>query len=490
MARESFLGEVKRLGIGSLIYVVPTFLTRGLSFILTPIYSRFLTPDDYGVVGLGTTVIPMVALLFGFGTQSAAHRLYHTLPDEKSRETLGRTVLGFLLTVPLVLALAFELLGTAGLLHPFKTVAYDPYLRLSLWAGTFALYPALAINMLMVREEHRRSSMNNALAVILTAGFTLLLVVVLRRGAFGQLLALFLSNLLVALWSIRVVWRYGAPRIDRSMLRTVLLFSLPLVPHELSKWALAASDRVVLERFVTTGDLGRYSIGYTFGTVAGVFLSAVSTAFFPIVSRKLAEKDPRGEVPFLGSVVVAASTFVCLGAAVSLPALLRLVTPAAYHGGSVFIPWIALGFFFQALYSVFSQGTFFARKTIAVAVVTGLGAAVNIGLNVIFVPRYGVLVAAITTPVGYAVMAFLHGWLASRVHPIAWEYGRMLKIASAALVTFALTLVGRAERPVIELALRSSAALVTFPILLVVFGALRPSELRAARGLWKARRSA
>lgn len=480
--------ELKTLGLGSFTFLIPSLLTRGLSFVLTPVYTRFMSPDEYGIVGLGTTLWSAIALLLGCGVPSAASRLYHTMPGDAARVRLGGASLGFLLVVPPALAMVVEILGSVFGLSPFRSVPYSPFLRLVLWSSVLVCFQNLTLNMLMAREQHRLGASLNAFSVLATAGFTVLFVVELRRGAYGQLLALLLSNAAIAAWSVVMVWRLSPPVYDRRLLKELLAFGLPLVPHEMSKWLLAASDRVILERFVSAADLGRYSLGYSFGSAVGIFLNAVATAFFPIVNRKLAVGDPENDVPYLGSVVVIASTYVSLIAATAFPPFIRLVTTNAYDGAGPVVPWVAIGFFFQALYLVWSQGTFFAKKTGAVAGVTFVGAIVNIGLNLVFIPRFGYIAAAVTTAIGYAVMAGLHGWLSRRVRPIPWEWGRYVRTAAAALVAYFFAVLPPARSDGVELALRLCIGAVAFPLLLVLLRAVRPNEVRRVKALWSARK--
>lgn len=482
-ATRSLAKEVRTLGLGSFTFLIPTLLTRGLTFILTPVYTRYMSPADYGIVGLGSTLLAVFALFLGLSIQSSAGRLHHQLPNEESQRRLVGTILGFLLVVPPAIALVVEVLGSTHVITGFRSAPYSPYLRLVVWASVLVLFQNLALNVLMVRESHRQGASLNALAVLTTAGFTLLFVVVLRKGAYGQLLALLIANAVIATWAIRMLWRVCPPMFDRALLKDALLFSLPLVPHELSKWILAASDRVILERYVDAADLGRYALGYSFGSAIGIFLSAVGTALFPIVSRKLAEKDPHEEVPVLGSLVILASTFASLGAATVFPSFVRLVTPHAYDGAGAVIPWVAVGFFFQALYLVWSQGTFFARRTVAVAGVTFVGAGLNILLNILLVPHFGYLVAAVTTAVGYAVMAGCHGLLSRKLMPIRWEYGRYVCIALAALATYFVAVLPHVTSATAEIFVRAAITLAMFPVALLVLRAVRLSEIQRVRAL-------
>jgi O-antigen/teichoic acid export membrane protein len=487
MTERARSAELLRLAKGALTYLVPLVFTRGLSFLLVPVYTRYMTPDEYGIVGVSMSIIPVLALLYGLSSHSAPSRLYYTLPDQAARERMNGTVMTFLFIFPVAIAGIVELLGSTHMIAPFRTVAYDPYLRLVNWASCLVLYSNVTLNMLIVKERHRLAAFYNALLALSTAAFTVTFVVFLRRGAAGQLTAVLLTNGVMAIFGISILWKFGRPTLDWTILKEALTFSLPLVPHELSKWVLAASDRMILERTVSTAELGVYTLGYSFGATVGIFLSAIGNAFFPIVSRKLAEGDPSKEVPLLGSAVVFVSSVAAMLAASLFPAIIRLVTPATYHAAGRIVPLTATAFFFQSLFTVWSQGTFFSKRTKAVAGVTLIGAAVDVCLTFLLVPKLGAIAAAIASCFGFATMAVLHARLGNKVFPIPWEYGRTARIALAAVVSWATTAFVRLE-PKNELVARAAILLFVFPIAMVVLRVFSRHELILLRSRLQRRR--
>src|SRR5439155_20773048 len=120
---------------------------------------------------------------------------------------------------------------------------------------------------------------------------------------------------------------------------------------------------------------------------------------------------------------------------------IKLLTHREIHGAGVFTPWIVGAFLFQGVYFVWSTGTWFSMRTAAVPLCTVAAALTNIGLNLWLVPRYGIMAAAITTFVAYAVLMFTHGMLANHLYPIAWEYRRWAGMIAAAGLCFAAGLV-------------------------------------------------
>jgi O-antigen/teichoic acid export membrane protein len=483
-AKRSVAAEVMSLAKGSATYLLPMVLTQGLSFLMAPVYTRYMTAADYGIVGIASTLTPLMALALGLSTQSAALRLYHAAATDEARARLIGNILGFMLVISVGLGVLVELVGFFRLVEPFDSVPYSPYLRLIVWAGIATLPIGLTRNILVVREQHRAASLLNAVLVLSTIAMTVSMVVVARRGAEGHLTAILVANGVVALWSVFYVWRSCRPRLDRDALREILSFSVPLVPHQLSKWALAASDRIILERWVTNADLGRYALGYSAGSAVGMFLTAVNTALFPILSRRLL--DPGGVLaaPVIGSVAIAATTLAAVVVSTVLPPLLVLLTPAEYHGSAAVVPLVAAGFYFQALYLVWSQGLYLAKRTGLVATLTVAGAAVNIGLNLLLVPIWGIMAAASTTAIGYAFMAFLNGYFARGIEPrIAWEYGRAARIGLAAAAAYGASRLLPDTTPVSAILVGCAVSFCLFPMLLFATGAMTSAEVGLVREL-------
>lgn len=484
---ETTTSGLGRLARGAATYLFATFVTRGLSLLLIPVYTRVMSPDDYGIVGLSMSLYSSLGIVLGMSAHSAPSRLYYSYAEEDRRRLVG-TVLSFLLVVPFILAGCIDLVGRAGLVKPFATVPYAPYLSIVVWSSAFTLLSSLAVNVLVVREAHRTAATLNSGIAVATLLTTVLLVVHWRMGAKGQLLAGLLTNVLAGGVAVALIWPFGRPCLDGRILKQALLFSLPLVPHELSKWVIAASDRILLERWVSTAELGCYALANTLAATVGIVTGAVGSALFPIVQKHLAEGDPRSEVPFLGSAVVVGCGAAAVVAAVELPPLVELITPPVYHRAGSAIPFLVLGFFFQALYGVWAQGTFFKRRSGVLASVTIAGAVVNGGLNLLLVPRFGMIAAAVNTAIGYAVMAVAHAWAGDRLLPIRWEYGRVARVLLAGAATVILAALFHAGRPIVTLAIRSLVLAVAFPALLVAFRGVRPAEVRRAREVLARRR--
>lgn len=471
----SLRDELKKLGTSSLVYLVPTFLARGLAFLLSPVYAAILGPAEFGIVGFSAGITPLITTLVGFGVPNTTIRLHQDFPDEEERRDFYGTVLVFLTFIPLALGISADVLAWK-LGSPFATLPFQPYGRIVLWTGILGILPSAFVNVFVAREEPRTVTTYNVASLAVTVGTTVLAVVAFRAGALGALAASLVAAVFNSVYSfvlLRRVVRWG---FTWSKLKGALLFGAPMVPHQLSNWAMGASDRAILERFVAQADLGRYTLGYTFGAITGFVGIAISLAMGPILNRRLKARADDPAVPAIGSIAVLVTTAIGLEVALLAGPAVVLLTRADYRGSELVVPWVSAGFVFQGLYQVVSLGTLFSKKTTAFPVVSAVVAVVNVGLNILLVPRYGIIAAAVTTFLAYVMLAGAHAWLAHKIFPIAWEYGRLARIGAAALVTYFL--VTRLSAGSWAMVAGRAAASAIFPVLLVVFGAVRRAELR------------
>ena len=115
----------------------------------------------------------------------------------------------------------------------------------------------------------------------MVTGGTVLFVVGLGQGAAGALWGRWIAALIVLVPTLAILRRNARPVFDRAQLRAALAFSLPLVPHLISAWALNFSDRIILGNFVSLDDVGLYAVGYQFGLVVSVLITGMNNAWTP-----------------------------------------------------------------------------------------------------------------------------------------------------------------------------------------------------------------
>jgi O-antigen/teichoic acid export membrane protein len=479
-------GGASRFGLHALVYLVSTLLMRGLWIVLTPFYTRVMSPQDFAVVAVANTLTTALGIVLGVAIYGGIPRLYFEHATDESRRRYLGTVLLFSLAFPAGAGVLLEVVGILGGLDIFATVPFRPYLELVLWTAVLSNLLNLPTTVYMTREEPRKVALLNLASGATQLVVSILLVGFFRQGALGVIRAGFFTALLMGVLSVVLMSRMSRLTLSFPDLRPMLAYSLPLVPHLLANWALSVSDRLVLERYVSAAELARYSLAYLFSTGVSVIAGAVATPITAAANRQLGDPETAKAIPPLGTYALLITVSAALLVSVNAAELVSIFAPSAYGGAAAFVPWVAAGAALQGVYLVWSTGTWYSKKTGAIPLVTLACVVVNLGINLALVPRYGALVAAISTAVAYAVAAVLHGLLAHRNHPIAWEYRRWVSMFIAALVSFAALRWLTFGNVIVALLLKSSASLTVFGAILVTLGFVSRGDL--SRGLSGVRR--
>lgn len=482
-------GGLRRLASASVIYGLGSVLSRGLAFLLLPLYTRHLTTADYGIVAVTATVSSVLGVIYPLGLQGAVARFYFNTTNEDERRATSGTLWIATLVSAGFLALLLDRVGGPVFAALLPAVPFDPYIRLAVWTAFLTTAGLVPLQILQLQERPRAYVALSLSASLLTTGGIVALVVWRNEGAYGYLRGGLLGATAAAVPYAVVAWRNVKPAVRGDLLRAALLYSLPLVPHALAGWALELSDRAILSRFVALGDIGVYAVGYQLGAAMAIVVAAFNSAWVPILFRELAKEDRSvdNELARLVSFYMMVFLFMAVGWALLSPHVITWMLPEQYAGAYRVTQVIVAAHTLNALYIIPINLLFWRKSTWMVPVVTLSGAVVNIALNLALVPRYGAMAAAWDTLAGYAVMLVMAWAFARRQHAFPYPYLRLAKMAVLAVAVFAAAALLVPAVTLTSFAVRC-ALWLSFPAGLLLVGAVPPSGWRTALASWRGRR--
>ncbi len=482
LAQSGTLNDLKSLAGKSFVYGAGSILLRALNFILLPLYTRFLTPSDYGIITVTTMVIAVLCIVFPLSLHGALARFYFDASDEVARKRVAGTLSLSILVTALCGVLILDFLGPIVFPLLFREVPFSPYLRLAIWTAFFSTLSLLPLTLLQVQERPGTFVLYSAAGMLLNIGLVIWCVVFLRWGAFGYLLGGLVANGFMVVPYLALMWRSAQVSRQWSMLRSVLVYSLPLVPHGLAAWVLDLSDRAILEHYVTLADLGLYGIGYQLGSAMGMAGAAINYAWVPFIFRIYAESGENAaqRVSRLSTYYALVLVWFALGLGLLGKDLLLLLTPPSYQAAQHVIPWVVAGMLLNGLYHIPITLLFVKAKTNWVPMVTALSCLVNIGLNLWLVPSHGIIAAAWATFAAYGVMLFLAWAVSQRLYSFPYDYRRLLLIGLAGIGLLWAGSIPDLSSLWMEALVRASVWLL-FPMVLFAVGFLTPGEKDQAR---------
>ena len=290
-------------------------------------------------------------------------------------------------------------------------------------------------------EERSVAFVSASLAnILLTIGATLLLVVALDQGPIGVIVGNFTGTLLVYAALIGYRREQLGLQFDRGLLREMNRFGVPLVPTALFLWVTNFSDRLFLVKLADTDEVGLYSVGVRIASAMVLLLTAFRLAWPAFAYSIEDEREAKRTYAYVLTYLVLLTTWVAAGLALLSPWIVGWIAAPAFAESSRVVGPLAFAAVAFGGYIVVAIGVGRARRTQFNWVVTGAAAAVNVALNLILIPPYGMMGAAVATIAAFATMFAGMAWWAQRIYPVPYQWRRVL---TAALVGVALVVAGK-----------------------------------------------
>lgn len=416
----------------SLIYLLARGLPGVIGFLTIAVYTRLLPPELYGRYAL---VLAGVSLAHAILFQWLRLGLLRFLPAYGDRPA------PFLATV----LAGYAAMAGLGLVGGAVAVVLAPD---AAWRGLVLLAVLLLwtqgwfeINSNLLRSQlapARYGALALSKAVLALAGGTGL--ILLGLGAAGPLLALALAMLVPTLVFTRATWwGLGWPRPAPGVVQELLAYGLPLTATVALNFVISTSDRFLVAWLLGTDAAGTYAAGYDLGWApVMILMTIVNLAGYPLVMRTIESAGAaaaKSQLQQNGLLLLIVALPALLGAVILAPNLARVVLGAPFRAeGATLVPWIALAAFLAGARLYYANLAFqLSRKTLGQLWVSLAAALLNVGLNLLWIPRFGLLGAAWATVLAYGLALILGWWLGRRHFPLPMLPPDALKPIGAAL---------------------------------------------------------
>jgi O-antigen/teichoic acid export membrane protein len=477
LARMRLGLELRRLARHSAIYGLGGLVSRILATVLLPLYTHYLPTGAYGDVELVTATAAVLAIVLQMGIATAFFRFYFDVKEPAERLTVVRTSFWFTMATSTV-GLALGLVFAAPVSH-WIGLGHDPNLvragAVGLWAQTN--YNQLT-SLFRVEERSVEYAIASVANVLLTVAAMVVFVAVVHWGAIGLVVGNFTGTLIVYVALLGYRREQLGLEFDRALFRGMQKFGMPLVPSALALWAINWVDREFVAWYRGTDEVGVYSVAVKVASIITFVMVAFRTAWPAFAYSIEDDRDARRTYAYVLTYLLAAVSWVALALGGLAPWWVRLLTSRpSYFAAERGVALLAFAFAVYAGYTVLAIGSGRARRTQLNWVVTGVGAAVNVGLNFWLVPAYGFVGAAIATLAAYAALFVGMTLYAQSVYPVPYQWRRIVTVVAVAA---GLTAAARVAR----LPLAPSFLLVAaYPLALALLGFYLPAERARLRRL-------
>jgi len=488
MAR-SITSEAKVLTRHSLIYGLAPVLSGIVSFIMLPIYTRNLTPADYGVLELISITTTLLSFIVGVGIQAAVSRFYFDFQElSERRRVVSTAYIGYgsitLIFVAALLpfshVLAKIILGSADMGLLFVV---------ALFSLAFDIILQIGLSFLRVEQKSLLVTSMTIARTILALSLNIYFVVIAHKGVIGILLSTLITSSVFTILLGSYTLKQCGTRVNFPLLGKMIKFGLPLMPSDISAYLVHASAGYFLKSYADMSMTGLYSLGYKIGSMVNQFLTSPFMQIWgPRRYENFEDGDSEKIYARIFTYFVALNLFAGLGISLFSKEVIQIIADEAYWSAYKVVPIVSLAYVVFSFNYHFNVGIIMKKATKYIAYVNISNGILNLALNFIFIRKYSIWGAAGATLFCFIYKNALMYYFSNRLHKVHVEWRRLSTLFGVSILCYFLGMTAASDSLWVAIAVKSAACLA-FPLLLYAFRFFTIEEIRKAGELLRLRRS-
>lgn len=412
------------------LYTIGNILPQAAGFFLLPIYTRYLSPADYGIVNSLQVLNVILAVLFTMAIDRSVFRLYFDYKTDCSkRDFLGTITISLFFISIFVLLILFVFRGAVGQIY--ESIEFYPFYVYSILTAFFTVFSLVPKIYFQINEKAGKFVIISLLQFILSSALILWFIIKEREGAVGMLKGGMLASIVMALIFIFISIKTINFTFKLHIFKESLSFSLPMIPALLSAWILNMSDRIFIERYIDLHAVGLYSLAYKISSLVLIISSSITRAYKPVFYR-LANSENQDDAKIklfqynnIYMIVVLMLMFFIIFFAKEL--IIILLEPK-FQEAYKLVPILSLTYLIAVTSGLLNLMVYQEKKVTQLMIVGLISAALNIGLNFLLIPLFGTFGAAYATLISVSIVFVLSFKIAQKCYFIPFEWKQLLLI--------------------------------------------------------------
>lgn len=387
----------------SMWFLICSFLQKGVSFFTTPIFTRLMTPAEYGDYNVYISWLGIVTIIVTMNLSSGVYTQSLVKFDQEGN-VISSSLQGLTLTMVSIWAL----------IYLFFQDFWNQILSLSTIQMLSMLVTIWATAVFGFWATEQRVKLNYRSLVFVTVVSSVLqpiIVIFAVKNATDKvttrILTVAVVQLMIYVWLFAIQLGKGKRFYSHKYWLYALSFNIPLIPHYLSQTVLNGADRIMIDRMSGATEAGIYSLAYTIANIMLIFNTALLQTMNPWIYQKIKKREEKdiASIAYGTLILIAIINLILIAFA---PEIIQLFAPPKYSDSIWVIPPIAMSVYFIFAYSLFADFEFYYKKTKFIMVASVISALTNILLNYIFIRMFGYIAAGYTTLFCYFVYAVAH----------------------------------------------------------------------------------
>lgn len=435
MLREAFKKTVKH----AIIFGVGRLTSRIVGLVLIPVYTRFIIPSDYGALAMIIMAGSIATICLDMGLCTAIFRYYFLFKDEQKRKKVISNVFYWTLIAGMIFTALLIIVAEPISSVFLKASVYAPHLILMFFTIYLRVLRNIPLSIMRAREQSILFSLLSIIDLILGLVLNIYFVVFLKRGIMGILEAGLIVGILTSPLYLIFIRNDIQWCVSTTLMKKLLRFGLPLIPASLAALILTLSSRYFLTTYCSLEEVGLYTLGHKLGIMINIMLVQPFQLIWPTMMYSISDKKQAGE--YYSRILVyylMAVGGVALVLSIFAKEIVSLLAAPEYLEAYKVIPLIAFSYVAYGVYFVTTIGINLKEKTYYLPWIVGSAAGLNLILNYVFIPQFGLMGAAVASFISYIALVVINYSINQRWYKVNYNWRRIITLGLFYLLTVIL----------------------------------------------------
>jgi len=435
------MSRLRTLVSETMIYGGFTIVGRFITFLLTPIYTNFLTMEEVGDINWIFVCIAFLNIVYCFGMEGAFFRFYKKGDFEHNKIVFTHS---YLLILSISIFVSFFTYFFAEEIAPVMTnLDYGVTLiKISALIPLLDSMMTVPYALLRISNRPRRFALTRFIVIVVAVCLNILFIVVFEWNAEGVFLSTLLANIIGVASFIPEIIKYMRFKFNSFMLKEMLAFGVPTIPASLSAMILQMADRPILKYMTDSSTLGLYQVNHKLGIPMLLMVAVFDYAYKPFYLSHFDDDDAKPLFARIMTYFTLVCAIIFLITGFYMDFLIRMpfvggqfINPIYWNGLGI-LPIVLGGYFFNGIYNNLAAGFYITKTTKYLPIAVVAAAIINIALNLLLIPYLSYWASAWAMFISYIIAAVILYFYAQRVYPIAFEWKRLLMLTAITLSVY------------------------------------------------------
>lgn len=401
-----------------------------MGFVLLPLYTRFMSVADFGIVNSMQTFSGILMVFFTLALERSAYRVYYDYTDPSEKKMFfGTMLIGIFIASVIIGGSCF--LFSSQIQKIFESISFYPFFALTILYTFCMAYFNVTQIIALVQHKSIRYFVIAVSAFFVTNLLSIYFVVFKGHGALGMIEGTAIGYGIMLPVCIFILKKEVVFSFRFDIFKNILNFCAPMLPILISAWISNLSDRIFIDHYFTQNEVGLYSLGYKIGSlilfIAGAFQMAYNPIFYELANSEN-QQEAKITLEKYNNIFIMVVSVMSLSIFLFCKEVIGFLFHERYAEAIVYGKIICVAFMISQCGGIFNSMIYQHKKTDRYMYIVIFCALVNLGLNYLLIPRFGPLMAPVTTLINSLLIFSLSFWVARKCYfiPLNWTVFFML----------------------------------------------------------------